>query len=204
MEFITHSHRFGRQLLNEVYPELQAEIFHVIGSISDEDIIQYQEENHSIQKSISKTLNALLKIGFQDFGWQSESPIFQDPEYSRKQETAWRLDFAKEAVSIEVTYNHGEALAWNLLKPVLASELNHVDKAIQTEIGVLILATQEMKETGGFDGAIGTYEKAIRYLPPLQSQLTVPLVLIGLRPPETFTVDVREIEGKKRGFIIRH
>ncbi len=80
------------------------------------------------------------------------------------------------------------------LKPILASELNHVAKAIQTELGVLILATQGMKDACGFDSAVGTYEKAVRYLLPLQSQLTVPLVLIGLEPPETFSIDVRLVE----------
>ena len=104
---------------------------------------------------------------------------------------------------MEVSYNHGEALAWNLLKPVLASELNHVTKAIQTELGVLILATQNLKEAGGFDGAIGTYEKAIRYLKPLQSQLTVPLLLIGLEAPESFWVEVIQVGANKRAMIHR-
>jgi hypothetical protein len=36
---------------------------------------------------------------------------------------------------------------------VLASELNHVEKAIQTRAGILICATYEMKSAGGFDGA---------------------------------------------------
>ena len=204
MEFTIHSHRFGAQLLNDVYPELQSEIFHVVRSITDEDIIRHHEEFNSTQKSISKTLNSLLKAGFTGSGWQPESPIFQDPEYAGKQEKIWRLDFAKGPVSMEVAYNHGEALAWNLLKPILASELNHVSKAIQTEIGVLILATQGMKDVGGFDSAVGTFEKAVRYLLPLQSQLTVPLVLIGLNPPKTFVIDVRVVEGKKRGFIVKH
>jgi hypothetical protein len=99
---------------------------------------------------------------------------------------------------VEVSYNHGEALAWNLLKPVLASELNHVNKAIQTKLGVVILATEELKDAGGFDGAVGTYEKAIQYLLPLQSQLTVPLVLIGLNAPKTFWVEHVMVDDKKR------
>ena len=39
--------------------------------------------------------------------------------YSKKMLTAgrrWRLDFAKESISLEVAFNHGEAIAWNLLK----------------------------------------------------------------------------------------
>lgn len=189
MDFSCHSHRFGERLLKEEYSELQREIFGVIGEISDEDIIQQHEKFHVKQKSISMALNDLFKSRFTGLGWRAESPIFQDLEYSSGREKVWRLDFAKDAVSIEVAYNHGEALAWNLLKPVLASELNHVEKAIQTDLGVVILATEELKEAGGFDGAVGTYEKAIRYLQPLRAQLTVPLVLIGLRAPASFKME---------------
>ena len=43
-------------------------------------------------------------------------------------EKAWRLDFAKGTISVEVAFNHGEATAWNFMKPTLASEVNHVEK----------------------------------------------------------------------------
>ena len=136
-------------------------------------------------KSISRAINQLIKDGLERKNWISESAIFNDPNY---QQTKWRLDFAKKLFSVEVAFNHGEATAWNLLKPVLASELNHVSKDAQTQIGVVIMADQNMKEAGGFDSAVGTYEKAIRYLAPLQNQLTVPMILIGLMAPETFNV----------------
>ena len=35
-----------------------------------------------------------------------------------------------------------------------------------------------MKKTGGFDSAVGTYEKFNRYLIAMNTQLTAPLVLI--------------------------
>jgi len=106
----------------------------------------------------------------------------------------FRLDFAKEAVSIEVAFNHGEAAAWNLLKPVLASELNHVRKAIQTQAGIIITATEGMKSAGGFDSAVGTYEKYVEYLRPLNDILSVPLAIIGLEAPRGFKV-VHLLEG---------
>ena len=63
MDFRCHSHRFGLELLNQVYPVIEKQIFDVIGSISDEDIIQFHEENSGTGKSINKTLNSLLKAG---------------------------------------------------------------------------------------------------------------------------------------------
>jgi len=114
------------------------------------------------------------------------------------------LDFAKDnAISIEVAFNHGEAIAWNLLKPVLASELNHVKKALQTKVGVIIVATDDMKEAGGFDSAVGSYEKVIRYLKPFNNFLTVPMVIIGLKKPKTFKIIQFKKDNKKIGRIER-
>lgn len=191
MKFVTHSHRNGWELLQGPgFVSEHKDIVEVIGSITDDDIIGTHIHSFGrTNKSISRALNKLLRERMVERNWQAESPIFQEPEYSQRSETIWRLDLAKSTVSVEVAYNHGEALAWNLLKPVLASELNHVTKAIQTKIGVVILATQALKEAGGFDSAVGTYEKAVRYLRPLQNQLSVPLVLIGLSAPSSFTVE---------------
>lgn len=111
------------------------------------------------------------------------------------------MDFAKDDISIEVAFNHAEAIAWNLTKPVLASELNHVKKDIQTKIGVIITATQSMKEAGGFDGAIGTFEKFQDYLPPLQNLLTVPILLIGLLPPKSFHMVHKIHDRRKYGIV---
>lgn len=98
-------------------------------------------------------------------------------------------NFAKDEISVEVAFNHGEAIAWNLIKPVLASELNHIEKDIQTSAGIIICATEEMKTAGNFDGAVGTYEKFIRYLIPMQDMLPTPILLIGLKKPDSFIVD---------------
>jgi hypothetical protein len=87
------------------------------------------------------------------------------------------------------------------LKPVLASELNHVQKAIQTEIGIVICATSALKAAGGFDNAVGEYEKFLRYLDPLQDVLTVPMVIIGLLPPKTFKIRHTKVGKSQIGSI---
>ena len=102
----------------------------------------------------------------------------------------WRLDFAcEEGFAVEVAFNHGEAIAWNLLKPVLACELNHVEKAIQGQIGIYVCATKKLKKIGNFDNSVGTYEKVKGYLKPLMNQLTIPIMIIGLESNETFKIN---------------
>lgn len=200
MNYETHSYRYGLELLQTQHKNLWNELTDVIKNISDTDIINEFATTKKSKKSLSTAINSLLKKRLKAKGWLPEAPLFQDPDYDEGREKVWRLDFAKDVISIEVSFNHGEALAWNLTKPILASELNHVPKAIQTDIGVIILVTEGMKEAGGFDSAVGTYEKAIRYLKPMRNNLTVPLVLIGLKAPISFKIN----HTKKGNSLIGH
>lgn len=201
MKYKIHSFRHAKVILNEKEFKKQFDEFiSVIKNITDQDIIEKHnsygiDEDSKTPKSISKAINDLLKERFTKCYWNSESGIFQDTQYTGD---TWRLDFAKEDISVEVAFNHSTVIAWNLIKPVLASELNHVQKAIQTKIGIIITATNEMKKEGGFDGAIGTFEKFLDYLPPLQNLLTVPLLIIGLEKPDTFKIEHFQLAPRKK------
>lgn len=203
MKYKIHSFRHGEIILNNEldYKIVWNELLSAIESITDDEIIEYHENNSRKAKSISEPINNILKSKLIKLGWNDESYIFQDDEYSGNR---WRLDFAKDSISVEVAFNHGEAIAWNLIKPVLAGELNHVQKEINTEIGVIICATKELKDKGGFDGAVGEYEKFLTYLNPLRDILSVPIVIIGLEAPTTFEIKVENIDGKKRGIIEKY
>lgn len=202
MKYKIQAHRYGDVILaQEGFSRLYKEIKDVISDISDLDIVQKQQEKYSNKMSLSYAINDLLKDGFTAKGWSKESPIFQQDGYMT--DNKWRLDFAKDSVSIEVGFNHGEAIAWNLLKPVLASELNHVKKAIQTKVGVMICATEALKKAGGFDGAVGEFEKVCRYLIPLNNVLSVPMIIIGLEAPDSFKVTKRKVNGRNIGEIVK-
>jgi len=201
MDFITHSHQHADAVFTNAEKKLVLdEILGVIRGISDYDLVSHFEAAKP-SKSISKTINALLRVRLVALGWVAESPIFQAAGYTDKH---WRLDFAKEPISVEVAFNHGEAIAWNLMKPVLASRLNHVEKAIQTDVGVVICTTKAMKTAGNFDNAVGEFEKFERYLNPLQEVLTAPILLVGLQPPDSFHIDQRKEGRKNVGFVVRH
>ena len=206
MKFKSHSFRHAAVILNEnQFVDQFSNLMLIISSISDEDLIERHtsygvKEIERTPKSLSKAINELLKERFLRSGWISEPGIFQDTSYLGD---TWRLDFAKDDISIEVAFNHSSVIAWNLTKPVLASELNHVNKAIQTKIGVIITATNELKRLGGFDSAIGTYEKYLDYLPPLRNMLTTPLLIIGLEEPESFRIQQhQQATRKKIGIIV--
>lgn len=214
MEFITHDHRFALDIV-ESNPELKSlweEILDVISSISDEELI-YEYSHGKTRMSISDAINKLIDRKMVEKDWIPQSAIFQGDEYSDKK---WRLDFSKRisrpqkgitGMAVEVAFNHGEAIAWNLMKPVLAAEINQVETEtnIGSGVGVYICATADLKENGGFDGAVGEYEKVLRYLSPMFQKLTAPLIILGLQPPKTFKIAKTKdsITKKTTGEVVR-
>jgi hypothetical protein len=108
-----------------------------------------------------------------------------------------------------VGFNHGSDAAWNVVKPTLASQINHVQKETETIVGVIVAARQSMKIAGGFDNAIGTFEWYQTLLTAMQNMVTVPLVIIGLEAPKTFHIHVdetRNSNGSKKsiGRVVLH
>lgn len=202
MEYIKHSFRHAEDIFknDKDFTYLWNEIIEVLDNISDDDLIAEFNSETRKAKSISEAINKLIAKRLREKGWNEQSCIFADPDYSDNKGT-WRLDFAKDNIAIEVAFNHGGNVSWNLIKPVLSSELNHVKKAIQTQAGVVITATDSMKKAGGFDNAIGTYEKYVEYLKPLNNLLTTPMVIIGLEPPKKFTIEWKKEDGKTVGYV---
>lgn len=203
MKYVIHSHRYA-DIIFQIDPDLKYQwesVKKVLDEITDEDIIAEFMSQSRDAKSISEAINTVIRQRMVDARWEAESYIFSDPKYKKskgKEKGLWRLDFAKEnGISVEVAFNHRSDCSWNLIKPVLASELNHVAKAIQTKAGIIICATDEMKAAGGFDSAVGTYETYLTYLDPMRNILTAPLLIIGLKAPETFKIQQRKIAPNK-------
>ena len=71
-------------------------------------------------------------------------------------------------------------------------------------IGIYVCATKQLKQEGAFDGAVGEFEKVKRYLEPMASKLTCPLIIVGLKELETFKVEKRKdkVTGKNTGSIV--
>lgn len=207
MKYVEYSFRHAKAIIESdlFFKKHYDELIQVISNISDEQLqnnFELKKQQHADKgtafKSLTPSINELLKENLCNIsGWEKEVEIFND-ENNQLGNTEWRLDFAyKNAFAVEVAFNHGEAITWNLIKPVLASELNHVKKAVQTQIGIYICATNELKEFGNIDSASGSYEKVLRYLPPLRNQLTIPMMIIGLRAPRSFFIskDTKNIKS---------
>lgn len=198
MDFVLKQHRNALTLVNnnEKYINDFKSLTDVIESISDDDLINgynSDRERRPSMKSLSVTINRLIKERLVENGWNSESKIFRPAQYEN---SAWRLDFTKGYICVEVSFNHGEAAAHNIMKTIIASEYNHVEKEVQSELGVVIVTTAKLKEKGNFDGSNAALEKYESYLNPYMAYATSPIVFIGLCAPKTFKInsETREVE----------
>lgn len=201
MEFITHSHRNASEVFRtEEFAQDWQEFQSILSYISDENLAKHFQANYQGRlKSLAATINNLIRERLVQSGWQKEAAIFHDAELEK--EKTWRLDFAKNNLCVEVAFNHGEATAWNLFKPVLSSELNHVKKAIQTKGGIVVFVTEEMKAAGGFDGAVMTFERVKSHLRAFHTLIPVPLMIVGLKAPTSFRISQVKEGGKVRGYL---
>lgn len=211
MEYELHSHRYGLEIIENStdFKPVFDGLLSVIKNLNEEEfLISFESwlSKNPLKKSVSTELNRYFDENLVAIGWDRQSEIFKDPRYHSKSDNSpWKLDFSfKELFSLEVAFNHAGSTMANLIKPVLASELNHVEKKFQTKIGIVITATQDFRKLGGFDPAIGTYEKYLEHLPPLMNQLTVPMVIIGLKPFKTFSVSPKKKGVRELSKIIRN
>lgn len=199
MDFIKHSYLNSEDIIssNADISFLWRELSDTINSISDKELIDNFLKSERKAKSLSDVINKSLDLKLTEKGWRRQSRIFKDQDTYTG--TTWTLDFSKvgqnpqkltTGIAVEVVFNHGEAIAWNLIKLSLAAENNFVRKEtdIGSGIGVYICATAKLKELGGFDGAVGEYEKVLKYLDPLSAKIIRPILIVGLLPPHSFRI----------------
>ena len=155
MKIRVEYHRGAGSIVNE--PNLKQDYEEILSSldeIRESELLDYflkqkQDEKaagkKNYRKSISDALNFFIRENLENQGWQKEPKIFKNPDYEA---SAWRLDFAKNDICVEVAFNHREAVPHNMLKAVLSTEGNDMlEKEYISQIGVIITATRELERT---------------------------------------------------------
>lgn len=137
---------------------------------------------------IQDGLNNLIKERLLERGWSAATKVFEMEEETRK--GVWVMDFSKRyvddgaTVGLEVTFNHGEALAWTPMRLTLAHEAEGVLEGARIDVGVIVIGTDGLKgsaKTGlRMDSAVGTFERLLTLLPKMRAVLPAPLVIFGL------------------------
>lgn len=166
-------------------------------------------EGKNAQKvGIQRVLNKVLRDRLTRLPspWTPQVRLFSEDEESGK--GLWTMDFRKtfgadERIGVEVTFNHAEALGWTLLRSSLAHQAEAVVDSAIIDVSVIIIGKDSVKRSRvpkvvngqpqyykngnpkmatkyRMDGAVGTYERLMTFLPKVRTFVTVPMVIIGI------------------------
>ncbi len=178
MEHIIEDFRHAERLLRgqPAWISLDA----AIGSVTRETVIQ---EQRSLQartghapKGGQTAMNRLFeKLLPRDEGWEPQPRLFRDPALSD-----WKLDFRRDRIGVEVSFNHAEAIPWQFTRLNIAGESDRVLTDARIDVGIVITADGSLKHWSNMDGAVGTFHAFRAWLREMKPILPIPILLIGL------------------------
>lgn len=191
MKYQQSSFRWGREHFAENDP-LWLEIHDSITLITRATVIaekrrNFQEWREGGIKAPAvggqKILNLLIEKNLKSRNWETQVSVFESQLMetlegitSNRKEAYWSIDFKKDLIGIEVSFNNAGALSQNLLRLSVLSESS--SKAIR--LGVLITSCDSLKKWSCMDNTVLTFESVKRVFPLMNFNIPTPIVVIGL------------------------
>lgn len=193
MELRTHSFRWGLEHLGEVNP-IWEELQHLLTSIKQETVerrkLNYFQDwiTGTSRKSPpvggQSILNELIDEMLSRAGWETQlyvlGEVFDESNGRSRKLNYWSMDFKKKDIGVEVSFNNAGVLAQNILRLSVMSETVTRPRNELIRLGVLVTATQRLKEWAGMDGTVLTFESANKVLPLVTFNIPTPIVVLGL------------------------
>jgi hypothetical protein len=197
MDYISHSFRHGLDHISDL-DLAWAEILKVISSISRSEIVQSQIINlEKWQAGVKKgksfykppvgaqdVINNLIKSKFKSIGgWDSQIYVLrQGKERILRDEKVpyWSMDFRKDKIGVEISFNNAGVLAQNLLRLSVMSESKYLEESQMIKLGVLLVSKTSLKNWGSMDSTVVTYEQVLKVLPHVNFSIPTPIIIVGI------------------------
>lgn len=156
------------------------ELIRAIADATEERILGTQGRIALTRESPPAGGQTAINATFRDLlvGWTPEPRLFgsNDPQMR-----GWKMDFLKNRVGVEVSFNHAEAVPWTFTRLNIAGESPEVLPEHQIDVGVAMFATSTLKTWAKMDGAVGTFELACEWLRHMRPLMPIPIAAVGLR-----------------------
>jgi hypothetical protein len=197
MDFVPHSFRHGLDHVSDA-DIAWAEVIKVVKSISRSDIIRQQIHNLEKWQAGAKSgknfykppvgaqdvLNNIIKDKFQKVGgWDSQVYVLkQGNERIPKGEKVpyWSMDFRKNKIGVEISFNNAGVLAQNLLRLSVMSESKYLEESQMIKLGVLLVSQTSLKNWGSMDSTVVTFEQVLNVLPHVNFSIPTPIIVLGV------------------------
>jgi hypothetical protein len=153
----------------------------VLNDLSAKDVLSIYEEICGAGKRPPAggqiPLNEYFRRKLIPLNWKKEPKLFNDPTGELR---GWKMDFLKNKIGVEITFNHAEAIPWIFSRLNIAGESERVQPSSKIEVGIAVFATESMKRWSKMDNAVSTFELASAWLREMKPILPIPLLLVGL------------------------
>jgi hypothetical protein len=159
-------------------PELH-ELQSVISGITAGDIVgQQQGPLQGKPVGAQTALNQLFKERLGKLLWANEVPLFSNPQLYPGR----NIDFMKNHLGVEIAFNHESYAERILFRLNVASESEAIIPEHVVHGGVIVVASDAVKQWGSMDSSVGTFDGWRRSVELVKNSFSVPLILLGLLP----------------------
>jgi hypothetical protein len=197
MDYTSHSFRHGLDHVSDS-DVAWAEVLKVVKSISRSDIIRQQILNLEKWASGAKSGKNYYKppVGAQDVlnniiedkfnkvgGWDAQVYVLkQGKERIPKGEKVpyWSMDFRKDKIGVEISFNNAGVLAQNLLRLSVMSESKYLEESQTIKLGVLLVSQTSLKNWGSMDSTVLTFDQVLSVLPHVNFSIPTPIIILGV------------------------
>lgn len=198
MEIKKLSFRWG---LEHAHPDEPAwlEIQSALTSITRKDVISKQlsnfedwkleKKNPSTGKVVTppvggqSVLNAVIADKIAAIGgWDDQIYVLnQSNQIAEKDRVPyWTMDFRKNRIGLEVSFNNAGVFAQNLLRLSVMSESKYLSPEEMIKLGVLVVSMKSLKKWGKMDTTVITYDQVETILPHITFSIPTPIVILGI------------------------
>lgn len=188
MDYVIHDFRHASKLLQD-HPAWLA-LDEAIRLIDREGIIAVQRRLGTSGARVPKGGQIALNLMLADLlreedGWTHQPRLFRSQELE-----LWKMDFLRERVGVEVSFNHAEAIPWQFTRLNIAGESERVIPESRIDVGVVITASRSLKAWARMDSAVGTFDRFESWLREMKPILPIPIQLVGLEAEGWEVTDV--------------
>lgn len=116
------------------------------------------------------------------YGWNHQIYVLKGKKVDSEidQVPYWTMDFRKNRIGVEVSFNNAGAFAQNLLRLSVMSESKFLDESEMIKLGILIVPTESLKKWGSMDSTVITFEQVELILPHITFSIPTPIIVIGI------------------------
>lgn len=194
MDILRSSFRWGLEHIGETNADW-LQLVQALEGISAHDVvrakyrrfIEWMQGKSTPPVGGQQVINELIDTSLVNKGWEHQvytlGSVVEAGESDKGRRVAyWTMDFKKNDIGVEVSFNNAGVLAQNLLRLSVMSENPNRPKNEAIRLGILVTATEGLKRWANMDSTVLTFETVNRVLPQVNFNIPTPIIVLGLEP----------------------